>query len=875
MEPFYMNIDSPSIEEPSFEQLIHPMSPEISDISRDPQLNPRVGSEYQAEIPPMISESEYSCLLLNPLDSQGSVDGSCSFLMGLPFPVTWVCIEASDKKKEDKGCRMNNTDKSYNASSRSRKFIAFLKDMKNGSKQYAEPPDLGLGDGHESKPANLRHKVAVKANLSQLHKYKNFDLAPGSFYHPWSDSDKNHFILGLYIFGKSFFQIKRFIGKKMGDILCFYYGDFYRSDGYRRWSRCRKKKRKKCIYGEKLFTGWRQQEIRSRLLPHVPEHMKIPFAEVFTAFSEGRSSTEDLVTHLQAMVGVGALVDAIGIGKGKDDLTNISEEHVKNNQLLTDCLTGKACSSLTSGEIIKLLTGGFRLSKARSNDIFWEAVWPRLLARGWHSELPKDQMNISIHSLVFLVPGVKKFSKRKLVKGNHYFDSVSDVLSKVASEPNLIELPNEEAGGSACNEEDRWVPEVSSDHDDPSIQQSHRYLKPRVSSCNIHRVKFTIVDSGLIGGGKLSKTREMSFTPEDLKVKSLLTTLSVSSSIGMKFLEDSQNNDELEVSDTSMDGLKNINKIECNEKISNGCGSNRTKFTVVDTSLIDIGKSSKVRELRYSPVDLIATSGFNPSLRNNEGNSLKESLDGLVVVATNKVRSRKKKDRSKDMTDRIRSDKKDLNEATMNKLAGGLQDSNNLLVISPSTGTIKHKFSRRPKSSQSDSSVPVVKLRRLTACNKTEISHVIDNFSVSLGSKPEVSLCALNTTDECSNSFQVITPEELSITTSLVEGCAEPKGENLKYQTPCVIDLNLPTVLLNSENDESAMMKGINVNDCADADAMAEQPDMNPRRQSKRNRPLTAKALEALECGFLGSSTLKRQKSMQIGTQGKGHQRNS
>ena len=42
--------------------------------------------------------------------------------------------------------------------------------------------------------------------------------------------------------------------------------------------------------------------------------------------------------------------------------------------------------------------------------------------------------------MVFLVPGVIELSLRELFKGIHYFDSVCDVLSKVALEPELIEF---------------------------------------------------------------------------------------------------------------------------------------------------------------------------------------------------------------------------------------------------------------------------------------------------------------------------------------------------------------------------------------------------------------------------------------------------
>ncbi|KAJ9131431.1 hypothetical protein P3X46_035091 [Hevea brasiliensis] len=453
-----MNNDGNSIEESSFQQLIPPSSPEISGISGDPQVNPRVGNEYQAEIPPMISESHHFQLSLDPFDSKVTVDGSHSFLIGLPIPITWIHDTTNDRNE---GCTMSNPDDSIQGTWSSKSRTTGKNNIleKKGSKQNAEPTDLGLDDGNEPKPVTLGRMEAGEANLSLLQKSNNSDPVPGSLNHPWSDVDVDSFILGLYVFGKNFVQIERFMeNKDMGEILSFYYGEFYRSDGYRRWSDCQKKKRKKCIYGQKIFTGWRQQELLSRLHPHVPVHSQNDFLEVSMAFSEGKFSLEDYVSNLKAIAGIKALVDAIGIGKGKEDLTSLAMEPARSNPLLSICPIGKACSSLTSSDIIKLLTGGFRLSKARCNDIFWEAVWPRLLARGWHSEQPNNQGCMgSNHPIVFLIPGVKKFSKRKLVKGNHYFDSVSDVLSKVASEPKLIELETDVACCRSCYDENRWV----------------------------------------------------------------------------------------------------------------------------------------------------------------------------------------------------------------------------------------------------------------------------------------------------------------------------------------------------------------------------------------------------------------------------------
>ena len=98
----------------------------------------------------------------------------------------------------------------------------------------------------------------------------------------WSDADTKSFALGLFIFGKNFIQVKRFIENKgMGEILSFYYGKFYKTDGYRRWSECRKIKGRNCMIGQKLFTGPRQRELLSRLICHVRTESQDALIQVF------------------------------------------------------------------------------------------------------------------------------------------------------------------------------------------------------------------------------------------------------------------------------------------------------------------------------------------------------------------------------------------------------------------------------------------------------------------------------------------------------------------------------------------------------------------------------------------------------------------
>ena len=119
---------------------------------------------------------------------------------------------------------------------------------------------------------NSHPQQVTEIDMNEKNKLKDMSLVLGSSKETWNENEEASFILGLYIFGKNFAQVKRFVGSKsMGDILSFYYGKFYRSENYQRWSKCRKSRSTKGIYGKKIFTGSRQQELLSRLLSNVSE----------------------------------------------------------------------------------------------------------------------------------------------------------------------------------------------------------------------------------------------------------------------------------------------------------------------------------------------------------------------------------------------------------------------------------------------------------------------------------------------------------------------------------------------------------------------------------------------------------------------------
>ncbi|MCH86260.1 hypothetical protein A2U01_0007114, partial [Trifolium medium] len=276
----------------------------------------------------------------------------------------------------------------------------------------------------------------------------------------------------------------------MEDILSFYYGKFYKSDKYLRWAGCRKMKSRKCIFGQRIFTGPRQHELLSRLQMNVSVECENKLREVSKTFVEGKMLLEDYVLTLKASVGIKALVEAVGVGKGKQDLT-----------------------------------GDFRLSKARASDLFWEAVWPRLLERGWHSEQPRcyNYAAASKNTLVFLVPGVKKFS-RKLVKGNHYFDSLSDVLGKVASDPELIDLETNADNDCTNNEGNGWTKDTKLDRENsPADEPRHCYLKVKTPNRSTDVIKFTVVDTSL-ASEKTNNVRELRSLPFGVLTASTLDT---------------------------------------------------------------------------------------------------------------------------------------------------------------------------------------------------------------------------------------------------------------------------------------------------------------------------------------------------------------
>ncbi|KAL6964769.1 hypothetical protein U1Q18_035826 [Sarracenia purpurea var. burkii] len=532
------------------------------------------------------------------------------------------------------------------------------------------------------------------------------------------------------------------------------------------------------------------------------------YCQVSKAFAEGRISLEDYVQTLKTASGIPILIEAVGIGKGKEDLTNLGTEPTKNNQvfpLQPEIPIGKACSFLSSNDIIRFLTGDFRLSKARSNDIFWEAVWPRLLARGWHSEQPKNYGWYGPkHQLVFLMPGVKKFSRRKLVKGDHYFDSVSDVLSRVASAPDLIELKAEVPMLTSCKEANKRDQESELDHNETDDHHQHCYLKPRVSMCCPNPTMLTIVDTSLSREEKSYKVSEVRILPADIK-----NTFSLN--IHLKETEGDSYGDSV-VEPTSANTLKG-------EKKSKSCNYGKD---VVDNSI-----SNQRRPIDGSKV---AKKLVKNTVLPNEQSKIIENHSGLTGPGCLNVLPPLMKRR------RLAPCVKDDRSYSIDKfmVSSGLKEAEPRLMSN--SRDISDDGPSCEKVSLGNSSGHESPKKESRNGNIQDNIYGIEMSSIEnekLQSRPLIDL----------NVPQIpLDSENGEICLMQLDGSLQNPNAHVFCVASGKYELVEPKVLSKS----------------IDIVPAEELPVGNLRRQSTRNRPLSTKALEALASGFLGTKRKRK-----------------
>lgn len=208
----------------------------------DPKVDIRVGDEYQAEIPSLLPESKRASLLSN-LDFDDS--SSHSFVLGRPLEVMWINTKDQERLGDD-NVDMNES----------------LKSLKTRRSRRGE------SDGNNQR--------------------MNLEAVPEKQSSSWDDFEVDGFVLGLYTFGKDFAQMNKLLdSKETGDILSFYYGKFYKSAKHKTWSSFLKKRSRRCVQGKKLYSGWRLQQLLSRLIPRITdesEKKKLVNVSLFSTF---------------------------------------------------------------------------------------------------------------------------------------------------------------------------------------------------------------------------------------------------------------------------------------------------------------------------------------------------------------------------------------------------------------------------------------------------------------------------------------------------------------------------------------------------------------------------------------------------------------
>ncbi|XP_062190035.1 uncharacterized protein LOC133893083 [Phragmites australis] len=843
--PIEMLVDHP--------RFLEPLCPE--EVNEDTRVYPRVGDEYQVEVPNLVTDDKLMKLSSLTVYDSISVGFEYPVAVGLAIPVTLTQNTSSHIKEEQRGfsgrssCPSQDEGTIHSSGNIPGNLYqhSICSECRGCKVEYVEQGEKLSGSIGQDMHCLQKRELLVCSCVKR--KLNDFIPLPGMPRHSWTDEEAHTFLLGLYIFGKNLVQVMKFTeGKTMGEVLSYYYGEFFRSDAYKRWAACRKARSRRCILGLRIFSGPRQQELLSRLLAAVAREVEDPLLEVFKTFNEGTSTFEQFILTLKSTVGAQVLVEAVGIGKGKYDLTGFALDPSRNHGILTrsEIPIGKACSALSSGDIIKFLTGDFRLSKARSNDLFWEAVWPRLLARGWHSEQPKDSSPVGKHALVFLIPGVKKFSRKKLVKGNHYFDSVSDVLRKVASEPKLLEFGVE--GGNdegVVKLENGWIHDSEPDKNTLPDKKPPCYSRASEPGCSPELMKFTVVDTSLVQGEEPSKVRSLRNLPTDASHGYMSSPRSGDSG-----------SDSSEEHSDSEDGSQPYEHINTDRSTTNVKYVNEEKKSKPPTS--DKMDSSALQKSVFSGTSTSINGHISIDQDFGTVNSVCSSTATILPVDVQRV------------------------------------------YTTTTSTEISFQFDQRINAESQVFLAPLSKRRRLVSCKteRTGRKNIVANenhYWKKVDKPPQHDVSGANETSREANPFVwgAIANSSTNISFDVNNKqayCRQlhnvPRNDEKmiykeKRQNRHVVDPNVPQTpsdyestvsysVPQSDKNTQAMDRPLRsseteemTNHLPDMDAPSNvlygELSFNSRRQSSRSRPPTARALEALACGFLGTKQKGRE----------------
>ncbi|KAL7205238.1 hypothetical protein ACSBR2_018217 [Camellia fascicularis] len=418
------------------------------------------------------------------------------------------------------------------------------------------------------------------------------------------------------------------------------------------------------------------------------------------------------------------------------------------------------------------------------------------------------------HQLAFLVPGIKSFSKKKLV-GDNYFDCDSDVLSRVASEPQLTELEAEEPSvvnnSKEAHERDP-EPEPTLNHSDPADHQQHCYLKPRVSTFSPTLAKFTIVDTSLVYLTKSRKVTEVRSLPADIQKTSTLSiylTETDSESSGDSV-------DELESSDMLLKDQKKIKSYNHAKGMADNSNSNQR---------MPINCSDVAKKLVENYQDQ------QTGLSNQQSRIIKNQFSQTVGPGCSSLLLPVMKQRT------LASCVKDDASCSLAKFMVGFgvkEVDPNFMSNSPDVSQVG-RFHAKVLSSKSSAEGSSKKESSEGILHENSyIMKISDLKSEKPQSRPVIDLIITQVPSDAENDESHM----MEVDNSLQNPNAHVLGSS--FDNHELVDE--PAILSNS----------------IDVNAAEEPPIVNPIRQSTRNRPLTPKVVEAIANGMLSTKRKRR-----------------
>ncbi|KAG6551198.1 hypothetical protein Mapa_007434 [Marchantia paleacea] len=329
----------------------------------------------------------------------------------------------------------------------------------------------------------------------------NRGFVPGSRPESWSHNEVSSFKLAIFLFGRSFSDISKFIGtKRVSDVSHYYYSKFYGKSAWGRYKAAKDIKSKVAVRGEVILEGWRQAEFLRRLKALVSDDAYREILMATNTFNAPLTEThissdkyvrrkqekwKTYVFKLKDVIGLEIFERCVGIGgpldghQSKRDLTSGSyplnhgmmPRQLKEKQAARG--VGKSqhtlpvsagnenhCPLRSEDSMQSTLSVGenwLRRSTSTSKDVaqhFWEQVWPVLMQAGW--KIGERKVSIkSLERMMFVRPGVERIHKDD--KGISHFDNLNDVLEAVKDDPILSQFAEENMDGSEALDQEEEV----------------------------------------------------------------------------------------------------------------------------------------------------------------------------------------------------------------------------------------------------------------------------------------------------------------------------------------------------------------------------------------------------------------------------------